>query len=84
VTDQVTGLRSYLGSVSADTLQRNLNSVGVQVENLAGAESYIRDLDFAEETINFTKAQILFQASTSVLSAANSIPQAVLSLLQGV
>lgn len=82
--DQVTSLRSYLGSVSSDTLQRNLNSVGVAVENLSGAQSFIRDLDFAAETSAFTKAQILFQASTSVLSAANSIPQAVLSLLQGV
>ncbi|MEE9312490.1 MAG: flagellin [Planctomycetota bacterium] len=82
--DQVTNLRSFLGSVSADTLQRNLNSVGVAVENLTGAQSFIRDLDFAEETTNFTKSQIMFQASTSVLSAANSIPQAVLSLLTGI
>ncbi|MCC6464929.1 MAG: flagellin FliC, partial [Planctomycetes bacterium] len=48
-----------------------------------GAQSFIRDLDFAAETTNFTKSQIMFQASASVLSAANSIPQAVLSLLQG-
>jgi flagellin-like hook-associated protein FlgL len=82
--DQVTGLRSYLGSVAADTLQRNLNSVGVAVENLTGAQSFIRDLDFAEETTNFTKAQIMFQASTSVLAASNSTQQAVLGLLQGI
>jgi flagellin-like hook-associated protein FlgL len=82
--DQVTGLRSYLGSVAADTLQRNMNSVSVAVENLTGAQSAIRDLDFAEETANFTKAQIMFQASTSVLAAANSTQQAVLSLLQGI
>lgn len=82
--DQVTGLRAYLGSVAADTLQRNMNSVSVAVENLTGAQSAIRDLDFAEETTNFTKAQIMFQASTSVLAAANSTQQAVLSLLQGI
>ena len=46
------------------------------------AESVIRDTDFAHETTNFTKHQILQQSSTAMLAQANMIPQSVLSLLQ--
>jgi len=54
----------------------------VAIENLQTAESIIRDLDFAEETSNFTRTQILFQAGTAVLASANLIPQNVLTLLR--
>ncbi len=81
--DQVNGLRGFLGATQADTLEPNERSLSVAVENLTATESSIRDLDFAAETSNFTRAQILFNAGTAVLASANLIPQQVLSLLGG-
>lgn len=78
----VTGVRGHLGAVQGFNLEPNLRAVGVAVENLAASESAIRDLDFAEETANFTRTQILFQAGTAVLASANLVPQAVLTLLR--
>jgi flagellin len=54
----------------------------VAVENITRSESTIRELDFAADTAQFTKTQILFQAGTAVLASANLIPQTILSLLQ--
>jgi flagellin len=50
--------------------------------NLTEAESNIRDADFAAESANLTRAQILVQSGTAVLQIANSNPQNVLSLLR--
>ncbi|KLA46385.1 flagellin, partial [Ligilactobacillus ruminis] len=52
-------------------------------ENLADANSRIRDVDMAEEMMTFTKSNILSQAATSMLAQANAMPNSVLSLLQG-
>ena len=57
---------------------RNLSNIS---ENIAGARSRIRDTDFAVETAELTRNQIIQQASLSVLSLANQRPQAALSLL---
>jgi len=57
---------------------RNLSNV---VENVSAARSQIRDTDFAKETAELTRAQILQQASTTILSQANTRPQTALSLL---
>ncbi len=59
---------------------RNLSNI---VENISSARSRIKDTDFAKETAELTRAQILQQASTTILSQANQRPQAALSLLQG-
>lgn len=80
---QVSVLRGRLGAFEKNTLQTNINSLQVAMENVTSAESQIRDADFAQETSNLTRSQILTQAGTSVLSTANSTPQAVLSLLGG-
>lgn len=78
---------SGIGAVRADlgALQnrfqstiRNLSNIS---ENVQAARSQIRDTDFATETANLTKNQIIQQASTTVLSQANQRPQAALSLL---
>jgi len=53
------------------------------MENVTASESAIRDTDFAYETSQLTRKQILVNAGTSVLALANSTPQSVLSLLQG-
>jgi flagellin len=52
------------------------------IENLSAAESAIRDADVAEEISQFTRAQILTQASTAMIAQANSLPQSALQLLQ--
>ncbi len=59
---------------------RNLTNIS---ENVSAARSRIRDTDFAAETANLTRLQIIQQASTTVLTQANQRPQAALSLLQG-
>jgi flagellin len=79
---QVASLRGRLGAFEQNTLNTNINSLGVALENVTASDSDIRDADFAAETSNLTRAQILVQAGTSVLATANSTPQAVLTLLQ--
>lgn len=80
---QVATLRGRLGALQKDVLETNINSLSVTLENVTASESAIRDADFARETAALTRAQILVQANTSVLSQANSSPQNVLALLQG-
>ena len=52
------------------------------VENISASRSRIVDTDFAAETANMTKNQILQQAGTAMLSQANALPQSILSLLK--
>jgi flagellin len=79
--DQVASMRGRLGGFQKDTLSTTINALGVALENVTAAESAIRDADFASETSNLTRAQILVSSSTSVLQLANATPQNVLSLL---
>ena len=79
---QVAVLRGRLGAFERNTLETNVNSLNIAMENVTASESKIRDADFAQETANLTRSQILTQAGTSVLATANSTPQSVLSLLQ--
>jgi flagellin len=82
VIDQVTDSRSYLGAFQKMTIDTNTASLEVAAQNLAASESDIRDLDFAAETSEYTRTQILFQAGTAVLGQANQIAQTVLTLLR--
>jgi flagellin len=82
VINKVTSLRGRLGAFQATTLESNLNSLNDTVGNLTEAESSIRDADFARETAQLTRSQILVQSGTTVLGIANQNPQNVLSLLQ--
>lgn len=81
--DQISSLRGYLGALESQNIQPAIRQLGVQIENLGSSLSTIKDLDFAEEVTNFTKRQILFQSGVAVLANANSVPQAVLSLITG-
>jgi flagellin len=81
--NQVSVLRGRLGAFEKNTLETNINSLQVAMENVTASVSTIRDTDFAMETSNLTRNQILVQAGTSVLSQANSTPQSVLKLLGG-
>ncbi|MBN1492220.1 MAG: flagellin [Phycisphaerae bacterium] len=79
--EQVASLRGRLGAIQQNTLAPTINSLKVAFENVSAAESAIRDADFAEETSNLTRAQILVQSSTASLQLANRAPQNVLALL---
>ncbi len=80
--DDVTTTRGQLGAFQSATLETTLNSLRVTQENLTTAESTIRDVDFAQESAQFTKNNILVQSSTAMLAQANQLPQNVLKLLQ--
>jgi flagellin len=77
----VTTLRGRLGAIQGLTMQTNQNTLEDMVQNMETSLSLIQDTDFAAETANLTRAQILSQANMSVLSIANQQPQQVLSLL---
>jgi flagellin len=79
---QVASLRGRLGAFEKNTLQTNISSLEIALENVTASESSIRDADFASETAALTRGQILTKAATSVLAIANATPQSVLSLLQ--
>jgi flagellin len=72
--------RAELGAVQ-NRFQSTIRNQANVAENLSAAQSRIRDTDFAQETANLTKMQILQQASSSILSQANQRPQVALSLL---
>jgi flagellin len=78
--DKVNRLRADLGSY-INRLEHTINNISNQEYNTQDAEARIRDVDFATETTQFTRNQILVQSSTSMLSQANNTPQSVLSLL---
>lgn len=73
--------RATLGAVQ-NRLQSTIRNLANIVENSSGARARIRDTDFAQETAELTRNQILQQAGTSILAQANQLPQAALSLLQ--
>jgi flagellin len=73
--------RANLGAVQ-NRFEHTINNLNVSVENLSASESRIRDTDMALEMVDFTRAQILSQAGTSMLAQANQAPQGVLSLLR--
>ena len=74
------GLRADLGALQNrfQSTIRNLSNIS---ENVSAARSQIKDTDFATETANLTRNQIIQQASTTILSQANQRPQSALSLL---
>jgi flagellin len=79
--NQVSTLRGRLGAFQSDVIDANTASLNVALENVTSSESDIEDANFAQETANLTRAQILVQANVSVLAQANSQPQAILKLL---
>jgi flagellin len=81
--NQVAVLRGSLGAFESNTLQTNSDALQVALQNVTSSESDITDANFASETSNLTRAQILVQAGTSVLATANTIPQTILTLLTG-
>lgn len=72
--------RATLGALQ-NRLEFTINTLAIEEENSASAESAIRDADIARETIQFTRNQILVSAGTSVLAQSNLVPQTALQLL---
>ena len=76
------GLRADLGAIQ-NRLQSTIRNLSNISENVSAARSRIKDADFATETAELSRNQILQQASTTILAQANQRPQAALSLLGG-
>ena len=81
IISSVSAVRGTLGATQ-NRLDHTVNNIKVSIENLTASESRIRDTDMAEEMMSLTRAQILNQAGTAMLSQANQVPQGVLSLLR--
>jgi len=79
---QVSTLSGRLGAFQKYTLGSTINNLGIAYENASAAESAITDTNFAQETANLTRSQILQQSATQVLAQANSQPQNALTLLK--
>lgn len=77
----VSSLRSTFGAIQ-NRFESTIANLSTTTENLTASRSRIQDTDFAAETANLTRAQILQQAGIAMLSQANMAPQNVLSLLQ--
>ncbi len=78
---EVSSLRGRLGSFQQNTVGATIRSLGIAFENTAAAESSIRDVDFAKETANLTRSQILVSSAQNTLGLANVQPQSALQLL---
>lgn len=74
--------RANMGAVQ-NRLNTTISNLATATENASSARSRIQDTDFATETANMTRGQILQQAGTAMLAQANSLPNGVLSLLRG-
>ena len=73
--------RSNMGAIQ-NRFESTINTLNNSITHLSAAQSRIQDADYATEVSNMSRAQILQQAGTSVLSQANQVPQAMLSLLR--
>ncbi len=79
--DEISAIRARIGAYQ-NRLEHTTASLDVTHQNMTAAESRIMDLDMAEEMVDYTTNQVLVQASTSMLSQANSQPEQALQLLQ--
>src|SRR5690554_3838863 len=80
--DTINGFRAELGAVQ-NRFESTIANLSTTSENLSASNSRIRDADFAAETAELARTQVLQQAGLSVLAQANARPQQVLQLLQG-
>jgi len=80
--DKINGFRAELGAVQ-NRFESTIANLATTAENLSAANSRIRDADFAAESAELARTQVLQQAGLSVLAQANARPQQVLQLLQG-
>ena len=79
--DAISSARSTMGA-SQNRFEAVISNLQVSSENTAAARGRIMDADYATETANLSRTQILQQAGTAMLAQANQLPQSVLSLLK--
>jgi flagellin len=79
--NQVNSSRAELGAIQT-RFEKSVENIDIQNENLSAARGRITDTDFAQETANLSRTQILQQAGTAMIAQANQLPQNVLSLLR--
>ena len=77
----VSTMRGRLGAFQRNTVGAGLNSVQISIENIAAANSQIRDTDYAKETVTLRRAELLTQASLLALTLQNSAQARILALL---
>jgi flagellin len=84
IDDAIQKLSTQRANVGAlqNRISSTISANELNIINQRSAESRIRDVDFAEETLSFTRNNILIQSGTAVLAQANAAPQSVLSLLR--
>ena len=84
VDDAITDLNSYRGDIGStqNQIESAVRNLMTQATNISAAESVIRDVDYAEESANFNKQNIIAQAGSYAISQANQVQQNVLRLLQ--
>jgi len=79
--DTVNSARADLGALQT-RFEKSVENIDIQNENIKAASGRITDADFAVETANLSRSQILQQAGTAMVAQANQLPQSVLSLLR--
>ena len=79
--DKVNKARGELGAIQT-RFEKTVENIDIQNENLTAARGRVVDADFAQETANLSRTQILQQAGTAMVAQANQLPQQVLSLLR--
>ena len=79
--DKVSSARAELGAIQT-RFEKSIENIDIQQENISAARGRITDADFAQETANLSRTQILQQAGTAMVAQANQLPQQVLQLLQ--
>lgn len=79
--NQVNSSRAALGAIQT-RFEKAVENIGIQTENISAARGRVMDADFANETANLSRTQILQQAGTAMIAQANQLPQNVLSLLR--
>ena len=79
--DKVSTARGELGAIQT-RFEKTVENIDIQNENLTAARGRVVDADFAQETANLSRTQILQQAGTAMVAQANQLPQQVLSLLR--
>jgi len=78
---EVNSKRGAMGAFQKNNLESNLNYLRIAHENTVSSDSVVRDADMAEEMANFTRDQIMMEASTAMLAQANQSSMAVMKLL---
>ncbi|QTX20911.1 flagellin [Comamonas aquatica] len=79
--DKVNSARANLGAIQT-RFEKSIENIDIMQENISAARGRITDADFAKETANLSRTQILQQAGTAMVAQANQLPQNVLKLLQ--